>query len=66
MSDDLGELDRNDGALRLRFVRRLPDAERDNASIVELADFVAHEARLRLKDRQEPGPGDVNDLVGRA
>ena len=26
MSDDLGELDRSDGALRLRFVRRLPHA----------------------------------------
>src|SRR4029453_17740876 len=54
-----------EGDRSLRFVRRLPDAEQGDPSVVELADLVADEARLRLEDRPEPGPGDLDDLVGR-
>src|SRR5262249_29771291 len=49
-----------------RFLSCLPDAERGDASVVELADFVTHEAGLGLEDRQEPSPGDLDDLGGRA
>jgi hypothetical protein len=49
----------------LRFVSRLPDAERDNASVVELADFVSNRRRARRhKVGRLGGWSLVSQLVG--
>ena len=50
----------------LGLVLRLPDAERDHATVVELADLVTHEPRLGLEDRPEALVRDLDRFICRA
>src|SRR3954453_10804947 len=53
-----------DGALC--FVGGLPDAERQNASVIEHSNFVPHQASLRFEYGHQPGRSDLEHLIGSA